>query len=202
MEIEFNAHGATNAAFNRHVAAAIEASLGGPAAGDPADRPDLHGDLPGLPAALGRGLAAIHGSDIPPDAEPANLAGLIRTRLDRGAIRTDQLSDPYSRYGADQLVAVWDEGAARCSDTSIMVCLVGAPTIDRLLIRGGEVAGVSGPFGLVGDPHLDLAVIQHSIHRTLGAEAVFGFYEAYGSDPNIVMLDHYVLTGLLLGWIQ
>jgi aminoglycoside phosphotransferase len=69
-------------------------------------------------------------------------------------------------------------------------------------MRNGEVAGIRGEFGLVGDRHLDLAVIQHSIHRTLGAEAVFGFYEAYGSDPNIVALDHYVLTGLLLGWIE
>jgi hypothetical protein len=201
VEIEFDARGANDAVFNRDVAAAIEAALGGPADGDPADRPDLHGDLPGLPAALGRGLATIHSSEVPPQVEPADLSSLIRMRLDHGAIATDELSDPYSRYDAGQLVTIWEDGAERCKDDSGLVCLIGAPRIDRLLMRDGEVAGVNRPFGLLGDRHLDLAVIQHGIHRTLGAEAVFGFYEAYGSDPNLVLLDHHVLSGLLLGWI-
>jgi hypothetical protein len=189
-------------AFNRDVAAAIEGSLGGSSTGDPADRPDLHGDLPGLPAALGRGLARIHRSVVPPDLAPTDLGALIRKRLDRGVITSADLPDPYSRYAPEQLMKIWSRNADGCAEASASVCLVGGLTIDRLLIRKGEVAGVSGAFGLIGDPHLDLAVVQTSIHHTLGAEAVFGFYDAYGADPNIVLLDHHVLTGMLLGWIR
>ncbi len=195
MEIEFDA-------FNGEVAATIDASLGRSSSGHPADRPDLHGDLPGLPAALGRMFATIHGLAVPSHLEPARLDRLVEERFDRGTIRPGEFPDPYSRYDASQLVQIWHDGAERCADRTVPVCLVGAATIDRLLMDGGEVAAVRGEFGLVGDRHLDLAVIQNSIHNTLGPEAVFGFYEAYGSDPNIVLLDHFVLTGLLLGWIR
>ncbi|MBT8240900.1 MAG: hypothetical protein KJN63_06700 [Acidimicrobiia bacterium] len=195
MEIETDA-------FNREVAAAIELSLGPPLTGDPADRPDLHGDLPGLPAALGRGLATIHRSVVPPGLQPADLGELIRTRLDRGAVTPADMPDPYSRYDPEQLIEIWSQGEERGAGSGAPVCLVGGLTIDRLLIHSGEVAGVRGAFGLIGDRHLDLAVIQTSIHHTLGAEAVFGFYEAYGSDPNIVLLDQHVLSGMLLGWIR
>ena len=66
----------------------------------------------------------------------------------------------------------------------------------------GEVAGIgSGGYGIVSDRHLDLAVLHHSIHTTLGAEAVFSFYEAYGSDPSLVLLDRYVIAAHLLGWM-
>ncbi|MFW2383261.1 MAG: hypothetical protein ACN4GZ_16025 [Acidimicrobiales bacterium] len=189
-------------AFNRDVAAAIEMSLGGSTGGDPADRPDLHGDLPGLPGALGRGLATIHRSVVPHGADPTDVGALIRARLDHGVVEPADLPDPYCRHDVERLFSFWEAGGVRCDQIATSVCLVGALTIDRLLMNEGEVTGISGAFGLVGDHHLDLAVLQHSIHETLGAEAVFGFYEAYGSDPNIVALDHYTLTGLLLGWIS
>ena len=112
------------------------------------------------------------------------------------------LPEPYDRYEADRLVEIWSDGALPESYESNSVVLAGSLTIDRMFLTDGELTGLSGDFGLVGDRHLDLAVVQHSIHRQLGAEAVFGLYEAYGSDPNIVVLDHYVLAGLLLGWIS
>ena len=188
--------------FSPAVAEEIARSFPPPPEGDaaaPADRPDLHGDLPALPGALGRGLAAVHGVRPPADALPLDLAALVDERLARGAIQVDRLPEPYRRYRAAQLVQLWHD---RHRPPDPMVCLVGAATIDRFLMSGGRVAGFAAPFGMIGDRHLDLAVLHHSIHYTLGPEAVFGFYEAYGSDPDLVQLDHHVLTSLLLGWLR
>ncbi|NNE96499.1 MAG: hypothetical protein HKN24_10770 [Acidimicrobiales bacterium] len=185
-------------------AVAVEISASFPVISDiqgaaPADRPDLHGDLPALPGALGRGLAAVHDVRPPPSAQPLDLVACVQERFVRGEIRPDELPDPYRRYSAVRLVELWQD---RHAPPDRSVCLVGAATIDRFLIDRGEVAGLVAPFGLVGDRHLDLAVLHHSIHDTLGPEAVFGFYQAYGSDPDLVRLDHHVLTSLLLGWLR
>ncbi len=188
--------------FKTAAAEAIVIALGGTNAGAPADRPDLHGDLPGLPAALGRGTARIHGIPVPPNATQFDAAAAITARLAAGMIDPAAMPEPYDRYEADRLVEIWTEATLPDSYASIPVVLAGSLTIDRMLLADGELSGISGEFGLVGDRHLDLAVAQHSVHHQLGAEAVFGFYEAYGADPNIVVLDHHVLSGLLLGWIS
>ncbi len=191
--------------FDRSVATAILETLGGTAGaenrGVPANRPDLHGDLPGLPAALGRGLARIHATPLPSVANLTDFGAEIEQRLDAGQIDTATLPEPYDRYEASRLVSIWKSTSAPASYEHQPVPLIGGPTVERLLLTDGEVSGVSGSFGLIGDRHADLAALQHSIHHSLGPEAVFGFYEAYGRDPNIVVLDQFVLAGLLCGWI-
>ena len=47
--------------------------------------------------------------------------------------------------------------------------------------------------------HFDLAIVQRSLHYDLGPAAVFGSYEGYGADPDLVRLDHFVLASLLIG---
>lgn len=111
------------------------------------------------------------------------------------------MAEPYDRYAAERLVEIWTEAELPATYESTTVVLAGALSIDRMLLANGELSGIEGACGLIGDRHLDLAVLQHSVHRDLGAEAVFGFYESYGADPNIVALDHFVLAALLLGWI-
>ena len=188
--------------FDAAAKEAIVAALGDSNEGAPADRPDLHGDLPGLPGAVGRGVAKIHQIQVPASSDRFDVEAAIAARLNAGLIDPGTLPEPYDRYEADRLVEIWTEAVLPDSYHSEPVVLAGSLTIDRMFLTAGELTGLSGDFGMVGDRHLDLAVIQYSIHHQLGAEAVFGLYEAYGADPNIVVLDHYVLAGLLLGWIS
>ncbi|NNF54567.1 MAG: hypothetical protein HKN03_09010 [Acidimicrobiales bacterium] len=188
--------------FDPFVAAAIAAMLGVSPAGVPADRPDLHGDLPGLPAALGRGVARIHATPIPAGAAPFDIQAAIRDRLAAGLVMTRSMPQPYDRYSAQELGELFERLPGGDGGAGAPTCVVGRLTLDRILLAGGEVCGIGGgELGLLVDPHLDLAVLHHSIHTSLGPEAVFGFYEAYGSDPSLVLLDRYVMAAHLLGWM-
>ena len=184
--------------YDERVAEAIRAVLSSAENGIPASRPDLHGDLPGVPGALGRALRKIHTSPIPDRAAPFDLTQAMTHRLSDGEIVPEELGEPYRRYSAEALVEAWQNAPGRSDE---MTCCIGRPTIDRMLLAAGEVSDVEGEFGLVVDPHLDLAVMQHSLHRALGGEAVFGFYEAYDSQPDLLRLDRADLAARLLGWI-
>lgn len=171
--------------------------------GDPANRPDLHGDLPRLGVIAGEMLAQVHGLD-PTDSpllsgwEHINEA--IQERLETGLIDPDKLGKPYEMYKVQKLVQLWRQG--RPNDEDLVVCC-GQATLDNFLISNSKLAGlVSGENAIVADRHLDLAVIQQSIHVELGSEAVFAFYEGYGVDARILKLDHYVLASRLLGIVQ
>lgn len=178
-------------------ATAIDRVLGR-GAGVPADRPDLHGDLPGLAALLGRIVARIHAVTVPDSAEPFDPLAGIERRLAAGRIDPDRLPHPYSSHAPEELVERFRRAPA--TDGCSPVCCVGALTIDRLLISGDELVGIAGGYGLVADRHADLAVVQQSIFTLLGGDAVFGFYEAYQTQPNIIELDRWTLAGHLLGW--
>lgn len=187
----------------RPVDPAAAAAIGrvlGRGAGVPADRPDLHGDLPGLAAMLGRTVARIHAVDVPDSALPFDPLAGIERRLAAGRIDPHRLPHPYSSYSPGELVERFRRAPA--AEGSSPVCCVGALTIDRLLIDGDELVGITGGgFGLVADRHADLAVAQQSIFTSLGGDAVFGFYEAYRTQPNIIELDRWTLAGHLLGWL-
>jgi hypothetical protein len=188
--------------FDTRVAAAIHQALGDHRRGHRADRPDLHGDLPGVPAALGRGLARIHHAVPDEPVEPFDLARVLEQHLVAGRVDTSSLPDPYRRYGAAELVEIWRRWPQPVTASGPAVCSVGRLSVDRMLLSDGEVVDIGGgPFGLMADRHLDLAVLHHSLHLTLGADAVFGFYEAYGTDPDLVVLDRHVLYAHLLGWM-
>ena len=188
--------------FDPLVAASIAAGFVTSSVGNPANRPDLHGDLPGLPAAVGRGVARIHATPIPAETVRFNVVAAIQDRLEAGLIETASMPEPYSRYSAQELSDLFERSPGGDAFGGGPTCVVGQLTLDRILLADGEVSGIGGGgYGLAGDPHLDLAVLHHSIHTTLGAEAVFGFYEAYGSDPSLVLLDRYVIAAYLLGWM-
>ena len=187
--------------FNLALGAHIASALGDPGPGVPADRPDLHGDLPGLPAALGRGAARIHSLPLPVSPQFFDLEAAVEERLEAGLIDPSTLPEPYDRYSAADLVAHW-KAAPVSAQIEDPVCTVGWLTVDRFLLNNGEACGIAGgPFGLLANRHLDLAVLHASIHEKLGAEAVFGFYEAYGTDPSILELDRYTTAAYLLGWL-
>lgn len=146
-------------------------------------------------------MARIHAAPIPAKAARFNVVAAIRDRLEAGLITTSSMPEPYDRYSAQELGELFEQSPGTEASPA-PTCAVGRLSLDRILLTDGEVSGIDGGgYGLVSDRHLDLAVLHHSIHSTLGAEAVFGFYEAYGSDPSLVLLDRFVIAAYLLGWM-
>ncbi len=181
----------------------IYKTLGLSGEGHPANRPDLHGDLPRLAVIMGEALAQLHSIDVEGAPLPTGWDAIrdsITERLARSAIDPADLGKPYDLYEAERLVELWQE--SKPSSQDLVVCC-GRPTLDDVLIKKSALAGfVNADYAIVADRHLDLAVAQQSIHAELGSEAVFGFYEGYGLDASIVKLDHYILASRLLGIVK
>ncbi len=181
----------------------LHSELGLTGEGHRANRPDLHGDLPRLAVIVGEGLAALHALD-PAEAPLQSgwnlISQTINDRLEQGLIDSTKLGRPYDGYRADRLVKFWREG--RPAQDELVVCC-GNPVLSNLLLADSKMTGfVSADHAFIADRHLDLAIVQQSIHIELGSEAVFAFYSGYGRDANIVSLDHYVLASRLLGIIE
>lgn len=169
--------------------------------GAPASLIDNLGSPEGVIALIGRSLRALHDTPVDaapfPDAWPMLDAELGR-RLADGAIDPTALPDPYRRYDAARLVEMWREGRPDLGDEPPVLCH-GWPSLDRIIVDRTELVGFLGVDRLcVGDRHVDLAVVHQSLQDTIGGEAAFIFYDAYGIDPNVVRLDHHLFAALLL----
>ena len=176
-------------------------------AGYPADRPDLHADPDDLVVAVADGLRRLHSlSSAPAGLDDGSsdgphgwsyLAERCRNAVADSGFDAALLPPPYDRYDGSQLLAMMTEG--RPATEELVLCH-GQPTLDQFLVDGGSFTGFRQLDNMiVADRHLDLAIIHQSVHHELGPEAVFRFYEAYGADPDIVRLDHYILLCHLLG---
>lgn len=169
-------------------------------AGARADRPDLHPRPDALVHHLGVCLRRFH--DAPLDAAPDRPAlELVRTRLrDRlaaGAIEASSLPEPYRRHPAERLVELVDVGLDERLADRPMVPVHGGPVLGRFLVTpAGATTLVDGPIG-VGDAHLDLAICHRQVHEVMGPGAVFEFYDGYGIDADLVLLDRFTLAALL-----
>ncbi len=184
--------------------------------GVPADRPDLHGQVEGLIEGLGQALRALHDTPTSADelSDPATkdsdskgwsdlpqgwqaLADEIQRAIDGDQVQTNDLPDPYRRYDARRLHEIWIEGRPETED---LVLSHGNPRLASFFFDGSHFVGTEGlEHFCLADRHLDLAIIHQEIHTHLGAEAIFGFYEAYGRDPDLLRLDHYLLGSFLRG---
>lgn len=172
--------------------------------GVPANSVENLGNPEGMISLIGRSLRELH--DTPIDGDTATLLddgwawldAEIAARLEAGAIVPDELPDPYRRYDAERLVALWAEGRPDPSEDDIVVCH-GRPTLDRFVVHRGDLVGLVGTDSMcLGDRHLDLAIVHQSLQATIGGEAAFIFYDAYGIAPNVVRLDHYIFADLLV----
>ncbi len=183
--------------------------------GVPADRPDHHADPDDLVVALGAGLRALH--EIPAEQFAEVLGGEVlggerargwpavadrcRQAVEEGRVDQARLPHPYDRYSPDRLLALWLDGgpsAERRSAEGPVLCH-GTPGAERFIIDGGRFSGfdrMEAP--LIADRHLDLAIAHQSVQHHFGPEGVFRLYDAYGRDPDVVLLDHYILACHLL----
>lgn len=169
------------------------------AAGTPAHRGELHADVGAVVHAVATGLRRLHDlpvADCPFDAGWDRLDADVARSLAAGRIEPASLDAPFDRYDAARLVELWRQG--RPDRPEDRVVLHGDPSLPNLLVDGSALVGLVdvGRLG-VGDRHLDLAVVHLSLHRNLGPNAVFAFYDAYGLDPDLVRLEHYRLGTIL-----
>ena len=169
------------------------------ASGHPAHRPDLQpvpDDLPGL---VGTALRQLH--DLETQGCPFVADWEVQHAVIEAAVAADQvevsgLPDPYNRYEPKRLLELLVEG--RPDNADRVVCH-GAPVLPNLWFDQGGLSATTGHHRLgLADPHFDLAIAHRSLQSWFGGEAVFGLYEGYGSDPDLVRLDHYVLMDVLL----
>jgi aminoglycoside phosphotransferase len=173
-------------------------------AGHPCHRPDLAADLDAIPDAIGVGLRRIH--ELPVAGCPfeqswettvAQIQGAIAT----GRIDSAALPEPYRRHRPERLLEVVLDGRPP-PPPALAVCH-GSPAVSNLFVGGGHLTGVIGVHRLgVADRHLDLAAVHRSLNEVLGPQALFRFYEAYGDDPDLVRLDHYLLIDLLVSALR
>ncbi len=188
--------------------------------GIPADRPERHPEPAGLAPLIGQGLRALHTVDIAGRRPGGEVVGSeeadgrgsdgrgsdgwhavvarCRRALRVGSINPLSLPPPYDRYQADRLIEMLEAVEPR-EEVGPVLCH-GWPTLDRLLVDGARFGGFDGFESLiVTDPHLDLAVAHLGIAEVLGPEAVFGLYEGYGVEPDVLRLDRAILAAHLLG---
>ncbi len=166
--------------------------------GVPAHRPDLHGDVGSLAELAGTALRALHA--LPIDAAPASiergwkaLAAVAEAAVAQGL---GVIDEAYQRYTGDELLSIWCAGRPAAED--LVVCH-GDPALPNLMAHQGAFTGFVDLGSVrIADRHLDLAHAHVSIHRNLGPEAVYVFYEAYGTDPDLLRLDHYLLAKQLM----
>ncbi len=182
--------------------------------GEPATAPERQPKPDDVPSAIGAALRRLH------DLDPSTVLGSpsrrtrgsgvgeslearIQSGLAGGAIDPAALPDPYRRYGAVELAAMVRDGAERsvaaarrAGDADVVNH--GDPTVGNWFLSGGALAGTTGLHRAgPADRHLDLAIAYRSISDHFGPEAVFGFVDAYGTDPDLVRLDHHMLVSLL-----
>lgn len=172
-------------------------------------------------------LHRLDGARCPTRSGREELVAEICCRVDDGRLRSELLPSPYDRYPAERLLELLDNepprperlvvghGAAVLANFWIEpeIAPGASPTGGPAAVDdspgpgpgpGPEPGGPIGAGGFLGvdqlglaDRHADLAVIHRQLQLAYGPEAVFGFYEAYGCDPQLVALDHYLLIDAL-----
>lgn len=162
--------------------------------GVPAHRPDLHGDVGSLAEVAGNALRELHALsvDLVPSTMESGWDALDALASASVAEGLGEVDEPYQRYTGEQLLELWRQGRPDAED--LVICH-GDPALPNLIAQQGVFAGwVDLGAVRVADRHLDLAHAHASIHRNLGPEAVYVFYDTYGQDPSLLHLDHYLLA--------
>lgn len=166
--------------------------------GVPAHRPDLHGDVGSLAEVAGNALRELHALsiDLAPNSIEAGWDAIEALATATVSAGLGEVDDPYQRYSGEELLELWRQG--RPSGEDLVICH-GDPALPNMIAQQGVFAGWVDLGGVrIADRHLDLAHAHVSIHRNLGPEAVYIFYDTYGQDADLLRLDHYILAKQLL----
>jgi aminoglycoside phosphotransferase len=168
--------------------------------GHPGNAADEAPDPGDVSRAIGAGLRRLHElpvADCPFERSWGTIVAQLQRGVEGDLVDASSLPQPYSRYEAGRLLELVQSGRPSPPDDPV-VCH-GSPAVTNLFVDGGALSGVVGVHRLgVADRHLDLAIVHRSISDLLGPQALYGFYEGYGQDPDLVRLDHYLLVDLLV----
>lgn len=162
------------------------------------DRIDLHGDIHGIVGVIADALHRVHRSAVGRDDFPFAVGWeAYAAEVEQAASTLDPttLPDPYRRYSASDLLGFFLDGRPAKED---LVLCHGKPVLENLVVEGTNAGWVDLGRLRLADRHVDLAIVQQSLHRRFGPESVFAFYEAFGAEADMVRLDHYLLGALIL----
>ncbi len=155
---------------------------------------------------LGTSLSELHSlptASCPYDASTQQALEELRGEVAAADSRQWVIPEPYDRYQPAELVEL----------VAVQLDLSPDEPPSPVVIHGdlrphnwslqqtsrGDVLTLDGLSRMgVGDRHRDLAVMHRYLPAVAGAEALFGFYESYGSEPDLIKLDAYVLLTLLV----
>ncbi len=164
-------------------------------AGPSAARPDLHPVPDELPATMGRALRLLHDlsiDDVPFSRRWSDRVDHLERGISEGRLVSDQLVAPYDRYDGGQLLELIRRGRPSTED---LVVAHGHPVVANFHLDGRSLASFTGVHQLgLADRHQDLAIVHRNLLDCFGGEAVMGFYEGYGLEPDLLRLDHYLLV--------
>ncbi len=165
---------------------------------------DAHPSTDFIATTLGQTLRAFH------DIAHTNLAVLLDTitwedtfeqissRLNHPAFSPTRLVEPYSRYQAEELLTNFTHAKPQTIDDDLVVSF-GYQLADLAYVEGDRVAALKDiDQCVIADRYYDLAINHINLHALIGPEALYSFYDGYGTTPNIVKLDHYIMAATLL----
>jgi aminoglycoside 3'-phosphotransferase-2 len=174
------------ASSNEHEYLLTESATGTPASAD-----EWHAHADRVAAALGRGLAQLHRTDVstcPFDRRVARQLEEARTRVDAGVVREDDFDEiRLGRSAADLFGKLLTAAPAAATEQDLVLvhgdfCLPNvllAREDDDIHVTGYVDCGRAG----VGDRHQDLALAVRSLTYNLGAGTVAPFLRAYDGPP-------------------
>lgn len=168
--------------------------------GHRADQPEHQLRPDEVPHLIGRALRRLHdlpAHDCPRERPWAGEVAAVAGAAARGHLDRQRLVAPYDRYPPEELVALLQASPGAGDGAAPVVCH-GDPVVTNWWFEAGELVATTGVAGLArADRHLDLAVVYRSLHQHFGPESVYGFLDGYGLDPDLVLLDRYVLLAVL-----
>ena len=167
--------------------------------GNRADQPEHHAEPGYLASRVAAAVQELHHLDVstcPFRRTWEDCAADIEASIERGDIQSDNLPDPYSRYGLAELRDMFGTGRPKTED---LVVALGAPSLQDFYFDGDTLTGLVPRSTLgVADRNVDLAWLHRDVRETYGDEAVFSFYDSYGPGESLVAIDKYMLASYLL----
>ncbi len=155
---------------------------------------------------LGLAMSQLHSlpaSTCPFDASAEAVLNELNQTISSGGAEAVRLPAPYDRYSAGELVEMVETQLGLSSGPELPPVIVhGDLQPQNWIVQdrvGAPVVVLDGLDHLgVGDRHRDLAVLHRYLPTVAGAEALFAFYEAYDTEPDLIRLDAYVLMTILV----
>ncbi len=170
---------------------------------EPASAKDYHFDPQRTVAMFAEEMARLHSLDVNEAAEPVLTMGAVveLARATTEAAPDAPLDAAYRHMSRRELLGVLDAGLDRLGEVadSALVVTHGTPELGVFMCEEGTAVGLIRWDAIaVADRHRDLARVAASLVSDMGPMMLPEFFERYGSHPDPLRLDWWLLAAQLL----